>query len=120
MADTHLGAAPVGGLAAERLRTVTIAVYVLYLLAVPTVFTTALIGAVIAYLKKDEAHETPFESHLANAIDVFWVTLVVGIVATPLWYLFYLGALIHTGLLVWALYRTVKGLMLAIEWQPYG
>ena len=120
MADTHLGAAPVGGLAAERLRTLTIVVYVLYLLTLPSIFSTMLIGAVIAYLKKDEARGTPFESHLANAIDVFWVALVVGIVAFVLWPLFFLGALIHAGLFVWVLYRTIKGLVRAIEWQPYG
>ena len=119
MADTHLGAAPVGSVA-ERLRTFTIVVYVLYLLAAPSIFSTMLIGAVVAYLKKDEARGTPFESHFANAIDVFWVALVVGIVAFVLWPLFFLGAVIHAGLFLWILYRTVKGLVRAIEWQPYG
>jgi uncharacterized membrane protein len=37
----------------------------------------------------------------------------------PLWPLFGLGFFIHAALLVWVLYRTIKGLMRAIEWQPY-
>jgi uncharacterized membrane protein len=122
MADTHVGygpgAAPAGS-AAERLRTFVIVVYVLYLLAAPCIGLTMLIGAVIAYTKKGEAKDTAFESHFANAIDVFWVSLVVGIVAMPLWPLFFLGFFIHAALLIWVLYRTVKGLMRAIEWQPY-
>jgi uncharacterized membrane protein len=123
MSDTHMGygagAAPVGS-AAERLRTFTIVVYVLYLLAAPSIFSTMLIGALIAYWKQREAIDTPFASHFANAIDVFWVSLVVGIVALPLWPLFGLGFFIHAALFVWVLYRTIKGLLRAIEWQPYG
>lgn len=120
MADTHMGfgAAP-GDSAAEKLRTYSIVVYVLYLLALPSAFCTMLIGVVVAYLKRDEARGTAFESHFANAIDVFWVGLVVGIVAFVLWPLFFLGGIIHAALFVWVLYRTVKGLLRAIEWQPY-
>lgn len=79
-----------------------------------------LIGVVVAYVKRNEARGTAFESHFVNAIDVFWVALVVGIVATILTPLFGLGFFIHAGLVVWVLYRTVKGLMRAIEWQPYS
>ena len=123
MADTHVGmgpGAPPLGSTAERLRTFTIVVYVLYLLAAPSIFSTMLIGVVVAYLKKSEAQGTIFESHFVNAIDVFWVALVVGVVAVVLWPLFFLGGLIHAGLFVWVLYRTIKGLMRAIDWQPYS
>lgn len=122
MADTHMGygpgAAPTGT-AAERLRTFAIVIYVLYLLSAPCVGITMLLGVILAYMKKGEARGTAFESHFANAVDMFWVSLVVGIVAIPLWPLFGLGFLIHAVLLVWVLYRSVKGLMRAIEWQPY-
>ena len=123
MADTHVGYGPgpaSAGSVAERLRVYSIVVYVLYILAVPSIFSTMLIGVVIAYWKKGEARGTPFESHFANAIDVFWLALVVGIVAIALWPLFFLGALIHAALFVWALYRTIKGLLRAVEWEPYA
>jgi uncharacterized membrane protein len=120
MTDIHtgLGAARLGT-AEERLRTFSIVVYVLYLLAIPSIFSTMLIGVIVAYLKRREAVGTAFESHFANAIETFWLTLVVGLVAFVLWPLFFLGAVIHAGLLVWVLYRTIKGLLRAIEWQPY-
>jgi uncharacterized membrane protein len=118
MADTQMGYG-VASSSTERLRTYSIVVYVLYLLAIPSVFSTVLLGVILAYLKRGQAIGTPFESHFTNAIDVFWVSLVVGIVATLLWPLFFLGGLIHLALFVWALYRTVKGLLRAIEWQPY-
>lgn len=123
MADTDMGfgqAAPASASTDERLRTFSIVVYVLYLLAAPSVFSTMLIGVVVAYWKRGEACGTVFESHFANAIETFWVAVVVGVVAIVLWPLFFLGALIHAGLFVWVLYRSVKGLLRAIEWQPYG
>lgn len=123
MADTHLdlgpGAAPLGS-SSERLRTYSIVVYVLYLLAAPSIFSTMLIGVLLAYWKQTEARGSIFESHFANAIDVFWVALVVGIVATILWPLFFLGLLIHAVLFVWIVYRTVTGLIRVIDWRPYG
>ena len=120
-ADTHLGVRPdAAGTAAERLRTYSIVVYVLFLLALPSAFLTALIGVIVAYIKRGDARGTAFESHFTNAIEVFWLSLVVGIVAIVLWPLFFLGAVIHAGLVVWVLYRTIKGLLRAIEWQPYG
>jgi uncharacterized membrane protein len=123
MADAPLGvspgAAPIGT-ALERFRTLAIVVYVLYLLALPSLFSTMLIGLVVAYIKRGEARGTVFESHFANAIDIFWVALVVGIVAIVLWPLFFLGTAIHAILLVWVLYRTIRGLLRAIEWQPYA
>jgi uncharacterized membrane protein len=123
MTETHpgLGAGAARmGTAEERLRTYSIVVYVLYLLAAPSIFSTMLIGVIVAYLKRDEARGSAFESHFANAIEVFWLTLVVGLVAFFLWPLFFLGAVIHAALFVWILYRTVKGLLRAVEWQPYS
>jgi uncharacterized membrane protein len=122
MADTHVGYGPgvaPAGSAAERVRTFAIVVYVLYLVSPICVLSTMLLGVILAYVKKGEARDTAFESHFANAIDIFWVSLVVGIVAIPLWPLFFLGFFIHAALLVWVLYRSVKGLMRAIDWQPY-
>src|SRR5277367_5354654 len=77
MADTPMDYGPTASSAAERLRIFAIVVYVLYLLSAPSIFSTMLIGVVVAYVKRGEARGTPFESHFANAIELFWVTLVV-------------------------------------------
>jgi uncharacterized membrane protein len=122
MADTRTGYGPGAAPSAssmERLRTYSIVIYVLYLLAAPSIFSTMLIGVVIAYLKRGEARGTLFESHFANAVEIFWLALAVGLVALVLWPLFFLGALIHAALFLLVLYRTVKGLMRAIAWRPY-
>ena len=121
MADTHLGidTGAHSQIAAERLRTYSIVIYALYLLSVPSACLTFVLGAIIAYWKRDEARDTPYESHFANAVEVFWVALVVGLVAIAFWPLFFLGALVHGVLLVWIFYRTIKGLLLAIDGRPY-
>ena len=105
---------------AERMRTYAIMVYALYLLALPSGCLTMLIGVIVAYLKRDEARGMAFESHFRNAIDVFWISLVVGIVGFLLWPFFFLGGIVHAALVVWVLYRSVKGILRAIEWQAYA
>ena len=125
MADTGMGfqtAAPAVAYdpTDDRLRSYSVVIYILYLLAVPSVFSTMLLGVAIAYWKQNEARGTVFESHLGNAIDIFWVALVVGFVALALWPLFFLGAVIHAGLFVWIIYRTIRGLVLAVEARPYA
>lgn len=127
MADTQIGRGfwpgrRTGSLGTtdERLRAYAIVVYILFLLAAPSAFSTMLIGVAIAYAIQGHAHDSLFESHFANAIETFWVALVVGLVAFVLWPLFFLGAIIHAVLFVWVLYRSIRGLARAIAWQPYG
>jgi len=50
--------------------------YGLFLLAVVCGGITALIGAVIAYARRDDARGTVWESHYRNLILVFWVGTV--------------------------------------------
>lgn len=120
MADAHMGYGPgAAPSTTESLRTYSIVVYALYLLGLPSGGISTLIGVIVAYVKRNESRGTPFESHFTNAIDVFWVGLVVGIVGLILWPLFFLGALIHCALVVWILFRTIKGLIRAIDGQPY-
>jgi len=102
----------------ESLRTFTIVVYALYLAAFCNGFT-ALIGVILAYVKRADARGTPYESHFTNAIEVFWVGLVVSLAAIPLLFLFGLGILVYCGLVVWYLYRTIKGLVRTIEGRAF-
>ncbi len=41
---------------------------------------TAIVGVVIAYIKRDEARGTVYESHFANMITTFWVSLALMVV----------------------------------------
>lgn len=100
---------------------------------------TAIIGLVLAYVKRDDARGTAYESHFNNLITVFWVALVaLGLVVGAIWF-GVLGALLaadrinpETSLLwvpvaivgylllaIWYLYRTIVGFVRALEGRPY-
>lgn len=116
--DMAYACAPDVGSALDPLRMQAIRVYVLILLTLPSLFGTLLLGAAIAAVKSGPSEGTIFASHFANAIDIFWVTLVVGTVGLFMWPLYYLGALIHAGLFVWVMFRALTGLRDAIEGRP--
>ncbi len=89
-------------------KTWVIVVYVLYLIGFFTAIT-ALVGVIMAYLKRQEA--TPVEqSHLQFQIRTFWIGLlmiVVGSILTAI----VIGGLVLLFWFVWTLVRCIKGLM---------
>ena len=103
----------------ETLRGTAILCYALYLLGWPTVHITTIVALVLAYVQRGEAHGTVWESHFRNLIETFWVAVVVAIVAIPLCFVV-IGIPILFGLAVWVLYRTIKGLIRAVESKPYA
>ena len=129
--------------AEDDARAMVIVCYVLYLAFFVTGITP-LIGVIIAYFKRGSARGTVWESHFDNLITVFWVALIICLIAIPLW-VFVLGASIAVGVaawpvsifafpfillliffpfsllvLVWYLYRTVKGMLRALDGKPYN
>ena len=103
----------------DSLRGTAILCYALFLLGWPTVHITTVVALVLAYVQRGEARATPWESHFSNLIETFWVGLIVAIVAIPLCLVF-IGIPILFGVAVWVLYRTIKGLVRAIESRPYA
>lgn len=103
--------------ALESARTTAIIVYLLYLAALVNGFT-AIIGVILAYVKRDDARGTIYEGHFSNAIEVFWVFLVGMLVAVPLCFVL-IGFPLVALLYVWVLFRTIKGLVRAIDGRPY-
>src|SRR5678815_1373819 len=71
MSDTQVSPRPV----TSDLRLVAALVYGLYLFAVCTGIT-AIVGVVIAYVKRGDARGTVYESHFSNAITVFWISFI--------------------------------------------
>jgi len=124
------------------LRTTAMICYGLYLLGFFTGFT-AIIGVIIAYIKKSDAVGTVWESHFRNLILVFWVMLaafVLGLATLPIWFFAFASALdgdfswpalsavafplaalmfVYIGLFVWFLYRMIRGLIRASEDRPF-
>jgi uncharacterized membrane protein len=105
-------------LPATDTRTLAIVVYGLYLGALFTGGTTGIVGVVLAYIKRNEARDTPWHSHFENAIHAFWIwagLMVLGIVTA--WAL--IGFVIMAAAFVYFLYRTIKGLLAAVDSRPY-
>jgi uncharacterized membrane protein len=102
----------------DTLRGTAILCYVLFLVGWPTVHITSIVALILAYVQRNEAAGTVWESHFRNLIETFWVSLVIGLIAIPLCFVF-VGIPILIGVGIWFLYRTIKGLLRAIEHRPY-
>src|ERR1700759_701949 len=93
---------------AGDLRTMAIIVYGLYLAALFTAGTAGIAGVVLAYIKRDEARGTIWESHFENAIHAFWIWLVLMVVGVATsWFI--VGIFVAMAAFVYFLYPTVKG-----------
>jgi len=114
MTDTN-SSGPVAS--ADSARTLTIVIYLLYLASLFNGIT-AVIGVALAYAKRDDARGTPYDSHFSNAIEMFWVFLIGMLIAVPLCFVV-VGIPLVIGLYIWVIFRTVKGLVRAIDMRPY-
>ncbi|GEM_PF-901029 len=97
-------------------RTISIAVYVLYLAVGITGGISALAGIVLAYVKKDTV-DPVLASHFQFQIRTFWIglaTMIVGLVLT----IILIGVPILIALAVWWLLRNVVGLIRLLEGKP--
>jgi len=120
-------------------RSLAIVCYVLFLLAF-TNGLTAIVGVVLAHIKRGETLGTIWESHFANLIHVFWLGVVFWVVficaglawlagswhavimddfPLPIFAMPLLG-LAFLGYVVWYLYRVVRGLLRALESKAYA
>jgi uncharacterized membrane protein len=102
---------------ADSTRTLTIVIYLLYLASLVNGIT-AIIGVALAYAKREDARGTPYDSHFSNAIEIFWIFLVGMMVAVPLCFVL-IGIPLVVALYIWVIFRTVKGLVRAIDGRPY-
>lgn len=89
------------------LRRLTLVIYGLYVFS--WLFgVTALIGVIVAHVKRDDARGTVYESHLTWLIRTFWLGLlwtVLGFLTLVL----VIGGFILAGVGIWLIYRVVKG-----------
>lgn len=101
----------------DSARTMAIIVYLLYLAALINGLT-AVVGVILAYVKRDDARGTAYESHFSNAIEIFWVFLVGMLIAVPLCFVL-VGIPMVVALYIWVLFRTIKGVVRASDGVPY-
>jgi uncharacterized membrane protein len=102
----------------ESFRGSAILIYILFLIGWPSLHLATIVGLVLAYIQRGDARGTLWESHFSNIIEVFWISLLVGIIAIPLC-LVGVGFVVLGLLVVWYLYRTIKGLVRAVDGRPY-
>jgi uncharacterized membrane protein len=103
--------------AAQDTRTLVIIVYGLYLGALFCGGLSGIAGVILAYIKRDETRGTIWESHFENAIHAFWIwfgLFVVGLLTM----FFIVGFLVIAAAFIYFIYRTVKGLILAVDSNP--
>jgi uncharacterized membrane protein len=103
----------------ESFRGTAILAYVLYLLGWPSLHLSTIVALVLAYVQRGDSRGTIWESHFSNVIETFWISLIVGIVAIPLCFIG-IGFVVLAVLFVWFLFRTIKGLIRAIDGRPYN
>jgi uncharacterized membrane protein len=124
------------------LRTAVMICHVLYLVAFINGLT-AIIGIIVAYIKKPDSVGTIWESHVRNLILTFWVMLaglILGLATLPIslvslstlfendfdWpalsalaFPLLAWMLIFPVLVIWFLYRVIRGLIRAADDKPY-
>ncbi len=99
-------------------RTLAIIVYGLYIGAVLTGGIAGIVGVVLAYIKRDESRGTIWQSHFENAIQAFWIWLILFVIGVATTWLV-IGIFVIGAAFIYFLYRTIKGLVAAIESRPY-
>ena len=102
----------------ESGRIMAIVAYVLFLIGWPTLHLATIGGVILAYVQRNDVRGTIWESHFEAIISTFWISLVIGLVAVPLCFVL-VGIPLMIGLVIWFLYRTIRGLVHAIESKPY-
>ena len=110
-------------------RTLTLILYVLYIIAIFTGGLLAIVALIINYIKRSDVRGSVFESHFTWQIRTFWWYLIWNIIAVvPFLFLFFTGenpnlfagvALGASGFFVavvflawiWIVYRAIKGIV---------
>jgi uncharacterized membrane protein len=101
-------------------RTVTTIIYAMYALAL-VVGVTMIVAIVMNYVKKDDMKGTLYESHFRWQMRTFWFSLLWSFLSLPLVLLLGLGLVFLFVVLVWYIYRIVKGwLRLTENKEMYG
>lgn len=92
-----------------KIRNVALIVHALYAANI-FIWVTSLVGVIIAYLKRDEAAGTIYESHLTYAIRTFWIGLGLTAVGALLSFVV-VGIPILIFTLVWYIVRVVRAFL---------
>ncbi|HEX8232623.1 MAG TPA: hypothetical protein VF559_04670 [Caulobacteraceae bacterium] len=99
-------------------KTLSVAIYALYLASFLTAGATAIAGVIIAYVIRGEAPDW-LKSHFEFQVRSFWIALVGWIVGAGTIWLLRLGLLVMLAAALWFLARAVFGLGLVLKNRPH-
>lgn len=99
---------PSPGGALQSLVKLTHVIYALYAASL-FIGLTGIVAIIIAYVKRDEARGSFLESHYTWIIRTFWFGLVCVVIGGATMWIFGLGMIIVGVVIVWYIYRIVKG-----------
>jgi uncharacterized membrane protein len=119
MADVQSSQSGIPARASED-RLMVIVVYGLFLAAFLSCGLAGIAGVILAYIKRDEAKGSIWYSHFDNQINAFWGWFILFVAGIPALIIFGLGVLIIGLAFLWLLYRTLKGLVLALENRAFA
>jgi uncharacterized membrane protein len=100
----------------KQLRTLTLAVYILYALSY-FAGVTAIVGIIINYVKQEEVAGTWLESHFRWQIRTFWFGLLWAVIGAATFF-FLIGIPILFANFCWIIYRIVKGWLNLNDGKP--
>ena len=99
-------------------KTLSVAIYALYLASFLTAGATAIAGVIIAYVIRGESPDW-LKGHFEFQIRSFWIALVGWLVGGATIWMLGLGLLIIVATALWFLARAVVGLDRVLKNQPH-
>lgn len=100
----------------ESDKRIVIVIYALYLLSL-FIGLTWIAAVIIHYIKRPEIQDAVLRSHLNWQIRTFWLTLLGCIIGGVLSF-FLVGFLVLFAVVVWFLYRMIRGLLALLDNKP--
>jgi uncharacterized membrane protein len=92
--------------------------YILYAVGFFTGGLTSIAGIILAYIKKDDAVGTWTESHYRWLIRTFWFGLLLVVIGAPTMLIPVINIFIYLAIVVWIIYRIIKGWLRLSENKP--
>jgi len=91
-------------------RTVMHVLYFMHTIAWPSLGLLAVIALIVNYIRRADESDPVYVSHHNYMIATFWWTVLWLVVTSPLYLLLFLpGKIAHTIVLLWYLYRCIRG-----------
>lgn len=101
----------------ESMRIYMYIIYALFSLAIFSYGGTAIIGVMLAYIKRMDMRDTAYYDHLCFLIRTFWATFIISLIGWLLTIIF-IGWIILSIIFFWYLFRIILGIVRLVDNAP--